>query len=267
MKYNDWQNEQLIKEAIAEYTSRMQAPVSQHKEQIWENIQQTLAAQKQLSKPIIFKNRLFLKTVAAAVILLSVLTVFVAQSTSGSALFWIKEMFIQSKDAATQISTTAGFNLPEGAPVFPTEIDESITFYVMEDTRLKTIEEAQEIANFEILQPKYLPEGYEFQYAFTAMGREEDYKSNDMTLLYQEEGTDSELTIRQSYYGLGYTDAYVYDHEDTQVEDILIAGHTGKVFLYKNQSSRLWLELPHMKVTIDSYLEKDEMIKIAESLL
>jgi outer membrane lipoprotein-sorting protein len=137
------------------------------------------------------------------------------------------------------------FKIPEGAEV--KTLEES-----MEEEKM-TIEEAQVNASFDILEPTYLPSGYEFDNVY--MG---DPKHNDtMIRLTYTNGEDFLDLDEDIELGIGRNLL-------ESAENVTINGQEGKLI---EEGRALYWTIGDIGLILHSgSLSKDEMIKIAESV-
>lgn len=149
------------------------------------------------------------------------------------------------------------FEIPDGTEVVTMDLDEQ--FKIPENLNL---EEARQQASFEILTPEYIPDGYVFNAATvqkfnnTALISE---SSETVTLSYQK-GTES-IEIMET----------VYENEpekDTSMlegEKISINGREAYLNEFGDLKILHW-KLGEVEIDLIGYLEKAEMLKIAESI-
>ncbi len=116
-----------------------------------------------------------------------------------------------------------------------------------------TIEEAQANASFDILEPTYLPIGYEFDNVNMA-----EPKHNDtMIRLTYTDGKDSFDLVEDIGLGIGRTLL-------ESAENVTINGQEGK--LLEGGRSLFWTIGDIGLIIFSGSLSEDEMIKIAESV-
>ncbi len=143
------------------------------------------------------------------------------------------------------------FEIPEGANVF--------------DLRRRpvkmTFEEAQDISEFEMLVPSYIPEGYEpdnvqFSNDSLVTGRKESF-----TLIYSSE--EHNIAISEYFYEEGKDSSSLPMKEG---EKVFVNG--AEANLYAMDGDNKWLEWKTEYVTIHirGPLDTEEIIKIAESM-
>lgn len=148
------------------------------------------------------------------------------------------------------------FEVPAGAEIKVIDLNN------LEVPEKMSIEEAREKASFEILVPEYIPEGYALNYTMidykTAI---EDQSHETVILNYQKE--DEFFHVTQTI------------HEDKPEEDVMLAQKAenisinGKEGKYINQFGEFKLlewNIGEFEMTLSGFLEKAEMLKIAESI-
>lgn len=148
------------------------------------------------------------------------------------------------------------FEVPAGAEIKVIDLNN------LEVPEKMSIEEAREKASFEILVPEYIPEGYALNYTMidykTAI---EDQSHETVILNYQKE--DEFFHVTQTIY------------EDKPEEDVMLAqtaenvSINGKEGKYINQFGEFKLlewNIGEFEMTLSGFLEKAEMLKIAESI-
>lgn len=148
------------------------------------------------------------------------------------------------------------FDIPEGAEVTTIDMNE---FALPEDI---TLEEAQEKADFEILLPSYVPEGYEFDHA--SLFDNSEFTSGSqvlqrVTLMYKND--DSNLHITEIFYESGFPGPTEFSGS----ESVDVNGSPGDfVEVYGNKMLR-W-DVDGIDLTITGSLDKDELLEIAGSM-
>jgi outer membrane lipoprotein-sorting protein len=148
------------------------------------------------------------------------------------------------------------FKVPEGATVKTMDME---SFEISEYTNL---EEAEESVGFEVLSPEYLPEGYEFDHA-TAYNTSEivpDGQAAETVILTYMKGAES-MVITETVYESQAPEAAIMD----SAEDIDINGRDGKYLAFGDMKILKW-EIGNIDLSLTASLEKDEMLRIAESI-
>lgn len=148
------------------------------------------------------------------------------------------------------------FEIPEGATV------KTVDMSSFEIPGEMTLEEARESAGFEILIPEYLPEGYEFNHA-TAYNNSEfvpDGQATETVILrYMKE--EESIAISEIICEGQAPEAAIMN----TAEDIVINGRNGKYLSLGDMNILEW-KIRDINLSLTSSLEKDEMLKIAESI-
>ncbi len=148
------------------------------------------------------------------------------------------------------------FEIPEGAEVSTINMNE---FALPEEM---TLEEAQEKADFEILLPSYIPEGYEFDHALLfdnsefASGKQVMQR---VTLLYT--NSDSRLHITEVFYESGFPGPT----EFSVSENVDVNGSPGD-FVEVYGTNMLRWDVDDIELMISASLDKDELVEIAGSM-
>jgi len=149
------------------------------------------------------------------------------------------------------------FEVPEGATVKTVDLD---LFELPEEM---TLEEARESAGFEILVPEYLPEGYAFNYSMVSNNSwiaPEGQAFETVSLTYENEEEDI-IYLSETVYESQAPNAAIMD----SAEDIDINGRDGKYLAFGDMKILSW-EIGDINFSLTSSLEKDEMLRIAESV-
>ncbi|AKB86116.1 outer membrane lipoprotein-sorting protein [Methanococcoides methylutens] len=148
------------------------------------------------------------------------------------------------------------FEIPEGAEVSTLDMNE---FVLPEEM---TLEEAQENADFDILIPAYVPEGYEFDHAlvFDNSGFATDNQvMQRVTLVYI--NADSNLFIEEVFYEPGSPG----QAEFRVSESVDVNGSPGKLAELFGDYLLQW-EVDDIDLTISGPLDSDEILEVAESM-
>ncbi len=136
------------------------------------------------------------------------------------------------------------FDVPKGAEVTERKIQMPKIF--------TSIEEAQEEAGFAILEPGYIPEGYEFERAIVM-----DIRDKKRVSLSYKKGIEM-LTLSESV-GERTTESR------EGAEKVDINGAEGE-FIKLGMNKFLRLNCGELELTISASLDKDELLKIARSI-
>ncbi|MDD4749480.1 MAG: outer membrane lipoprotein-sorting protein [Methanosarcinaceae archaeon] len=139
-----------------------------------------------------------------------------------------------------------------------------------------TLEEAKKLLDFEILTPKYLPEGYEFNYSIVSSSMDTPYSTfihsrfsvfagqpyEKMTLVYTK--GDNEIHIIESSSEKVYPETQGFE---TEGEYIQVNNMNGTIYpIFGGNMKALTLQNEEIEVTIISSLDKIELLNIAEAL-
>ncbi|WP_269848345.1 DUF4367 domain-containing protein [Methanosarcina horonobensis] len=126
-----------------------------------------------------------------------------------------------------------------------------------------TLEEARESAGFEILVPEYLPEGYAFNYSMVSNNSwiaPENQAFETVSLTYENEEGDI-ISLSETVYETETPEAPIMN----SAEEVSINGKEGKYLTLGDMKILNW-EIGNIELSLASSLEKDEMLRIAESL-
>jgi len=150
------------------------------------------------------------------------------------------------------------FEIPEGAKIKVIDLED---FEVPEEMSL---EEAREKASFEILIPEYVPKGYVLSYAIVDNSDEtapEGQSSETVTLNY-EKGDEFFLITQTIYESKPEEDIML----SKTAENVSINGKEGKYINQFGDLKVLVWNLGEFEMTLTGFLEKAEILKIAESI-
>lgn len=148
------------------------------------------------------------------------------------------------------------FEVPEGATVKTVDMDSLIPEEM-------TLEEARESARFEILVPEYLPEGYAFNYSMVSNNSliaPEGHACETVSLIYENEEEDI-ISLSETVYETEASDAAIMN----SAEDVSINEAEGKYVTLGDMKILSW-EIGDIDLSLTASLEKDEMLRIAESI-
>ncbi|MGB9929240.1 MAG: outer membrane lipoprotein-sorting protein [Methanosarcina sp.] len=126
-----------------------------------------------------------------------------------------------------------------------------------------SLEEARKRASFEILTPKYLPEGYKFNYSMIFNNSEfspEGQIFETVELIYTK--NEASISLAETIYKNQSSDAAAMEEGD----DIKINGINGKYVSMGKMKLLTW-KLGEVNLYLSSSLEKNEVLKIAESIV
>jgi outer membrane lipoprotein-sorting protein len=147
------------------------------------------------------------------------------------------------------------FEVPEGATVKAVDLD---SFEIPEQT---TLEEARESAGFEILVPEYLPEAYTFNHSTVSNNSwiaPEGQAFETVSLTYEHEDI---ISLSETVYEAESPEAPTMN----TAEDVSINGVEGKYLTFGDMKILSW-EIGNIDLSLTASLEKDELLKIAESI-
>lgn len=148
------------------------------------------------------------------------------------------------------------FKVPEGAEIKVIDLEN------IEVPEKMSLEEARKKASFEILIPEYIPKGYALNHTMIDYETALEGQSHETVILnYQRE--DEFFQITQTIYENKPEEDVMLSQA---AENISINGKEGK---YINQFGELKLldwNIGEFEMTLSGFLEKAEMLKIAESL-
>lgn len=148
------------------------------------------------------------------------------------------------------------FNIPDGAKITTMDLED---FKPPEELSL---EEAGEQASFEILTPEYLPEGYTFNHSTVYNNSEfvpDGQTAETVILTYIKE--EASIILAETLYEGQLPDNAVIDTG----EDIQVNGTEGKYLSLGEMKTLKW-KSGNIDLTLSASLEKNEMLKIAESV-
>ncbi|AKB30325.1 hypothetical protein MSSIT_3606 [Methanosarcina siciliae T4/M] len=152
------------------------------------------------------------------------------------------------------------FEVPEGATVKTVDLD---SFELPEEI---TLEEARETAGFEFLVPEYLPEGYAFNYSMVSkesLTVPEEQTLETVILRYENEKGDI-IFLSETVY-----EKEIPEDSEAAItnyaENVTINGIDGKYLAFGDLKILRW-EIGDIDLILTTALEKDEVLRIAESL-
>ncbi len=148
------------------------------------------------------------------------------------------------------------FEIPEGATVKTVDLDS------FELPGEMTLEKARESAGFEILVPEYLPEAYEFSHAMAYNTSEivpEGQAAETVILTYMK--GEARIIITETVSEAETSENAIMN----TAEDVSINGRDGKYLALGDMKILSW-EIGGIDLSLTASLEKDELLKIAESI-
>lgn len=160
------------------------------------------------------------------------------------------------------------FEVPEGAEVITVESAPVTLTGDLEKHGDVPLEEIKEHAGFEPLVPEYLPEGYAFSHSMSRNNGEaapdgQVYEIVTLTYINREE--EKALILTETV-----NEGELRESLPEDAEDITINGKEGKYFEEpgdpERKTKRLSWKIGDIELNILAYIEKDELLKIAESI-
>ncbi len=125
-----------------------------------------------------------------------------------------------------------------------------------------TLEEARKKATFKILIPAYLPPGFSLKEVTWEKIRNPSYR---VTLNYQ--GPQGGFLSISQQNLLGEMGAgYMYDSEDTLVEEVIIQGSPATLTISKNKLARIFWLNQNVSFELFGQISKNEILKVVKSL-
>ncbi len=251
-KYDD-QFERLIHESIQEDFNNI-PDLQNTKEKNWNEISKQLPQSHislSLRKPMIL---------IAGLLALFIMGTSLMDVPSTKALGWIKEFFVFKQD--TTLYMGSGSSPIEDSGKRPPSGEEFVVLEGASTTHTVTTAKAKELASFKVLVPTYLPDGYTEKEAVVDCYND---TCDDIRLIYENvEG--KELRIEQQHfqgsYGAGRSIGNVIDNQEVDVKGIKATLITTS---HENLKFVVWSN-NNTEYSIDAYLSKDEILKVAESL-
>ncbi|OED07228.1 outer membrane lipoprotein-sorting protein [Methanosarcina sp. A14] len=146
------------------------------------------------------------------------------------------------------------FEVPEGAKI--------VDLGEIKPPEKLSLEEARKEASFKILTPEYLPEGYEFNNSMVYNNSQfspENQSFETVEITYTKD--EAFISLAETVSTNQSSDSTIMDRG----EDIQINGIDGK-YLSMGKTKLLMWKLGEVNLSLCSSLEKDEMLKIAESI-
>jgi len=148
------------------------------------------------------------------------------------------------------------FKIPEGATVKTMDTEE------IELPEELSLEEAKGRVGFEILIPAYLPEGCTFSHAMAYNTSETapEGQAYEAVILTYVKGKES-ISITEAVYEDQAPESAIMD----SAEDISVNGKDGKYLVFGDMKILRW-KIGNVNLSLTASLEKDELLKIAESI-
>jgi outer membrane lipoprotein-sorting protein len=161
------------------------------------------------------------------------------------------------------------FEIPEGTEIITVESAPIVLTEDPEKPGEVPLEEIKEHAGFEPLVPEYLPEGYAFSHSMSrnngkAAPNGQVYETVTLTYVNREE--DEVMVLTEKVY-----EGELRESTLTKgAEDITINGKEGKYYEEPGDpergTKRLSWKIGDVELNFLAYIEKDELLKIAESI-
>ncbi|MFA9557816.1 DUF4367 domain-containing protein [Evansella sp. AB-rgal1] len=238
--------DEFLNKLIDLYNNPPSPPLS--KEEKWKEIQMKLNT----------KNRRSKKYFIVAGILLTIISFTFFAPKNASSFNWISNIYSQIQGTVTQITGSVGsLNSVDIKPPPSISIVEENKSTVKMD-----FVEAQQLTNFTIKHPDYLPKGFKLQDVTVEFNNGEisniiflDYFKDDVLMKIRQI-----YTPEQSGYSLGF------DNEDTEMVEVMINTDYGKLLMFKDGTHILIWYNNNNQLMIESKINRDEIIKIAESM-
>jgi hypothetical protein len=250
-------NDEFIKNLIDDEIKKISIP-NGVKDDIWHKIEKNTVQDKPS------KWRYSFAGFGAAVLLIAVLLSMPDGGTASYFMKWIQ----QSDGDTTQLMAGKRTHSPTDPDVPPPPPSDapSVEFKVKElnkrtlKAESKSLEEAQQMAKFDIRVPSFIPEGYHFAFANVFYY---DGEKSDRVVLRLDKG-DQSISIEQRYFendfgmGMGFGDAYM--------ETANINGNDAQVIIYRDKSVKImWLD-EKVFITIEGVGDKEQLLEMAKSL-
>ena len=237
----------LIKNALAETMEEIHVPPM---EDTWKHIEERIQERKK-------KLPLYKKSLAVAVLLLIGVVVGSGLNHEGYAnYFRTMNIFTSITDQA--ITVQMHNKMPDemkdkkGTP--PVEEEEKL-----EDVEM-SIEDVRDVANFQMQEPTYMPEGYPLEKVIlTSFGK----KTIQVKILYGKEDSGIEL-LQQPLYGQ-YAASININPKYGRVLEKRVNGLNYMILEFVNGEVKIHWDRNEVKFTLRGNLEREEMLKIAAS--
>ncbi|MDX8046408.1 DUF4367 domain-containing protein [Gracilibacillus sp. S3-1-1] len=243
------------KEMLKEDYLHVQVP-AEKKEDSWDSIVQELSNEPRKNRRA--SNKWML---VAAMLVFMVIGTILVQSNQTQAFNWIISMFETSNGNVTQINqsnTQESSTADDDVPDFTRIETESVQEYREE----MSFEEAQEVTEFHLSQPTYLPKNYVLDDIIVLY--EED-TAKQVEFHYIDE-SNNYISLQQIYQANDFADAKVIDNQDTEVETITLHGGEARMLIYEDDQIEMIWSTTHMNWVLEGTEDKQEMINIAEAI-
>jgi hypothetical protein len=147
------------------------------------------------------------------------------------------------------------FEIPEGAKVIEFDDLEDLLPVKM------TLDEVQDISEFEILVPSYVPVGYELDHLTYSDNSLVSNLKESVTFLYSND--EERILVSENFYE-GEKDANSFSIMESEI--VYVNGEEADLYSMYGGSLMLQWETDDAIISISGSLERDEIIKIAESM-
>lgn len=246
--------DQLIEETVHEQLGNTPpAPLPMHV--AWERLHEQLSPPGSNRKAAWRKRYIYAASLVSAFILL-----FVFSQEKGLAFARLTEMFQRIEGTVVHVFTRSGDAMKK------TDAPSSDEFSFVEGSEVVSeqlnLEEAQQVAAFQIKVPQTLPQG--FRLKNVTVLRKHSGKSEDIFLHF--EGNQRGFVINEKLAGEQFGSGTIVDQEDTQVEQTAVNGQKASILLFKNGVSKLIFVTQSYYYSIEGQLTKEELLLIAQSL-
>ena len=161
------------------------------------------------------------------------------------------------------------FEVPEGAEIITVESAPIVFTGDPESPGKVPVEDIKEHAGFEPLVPEYLPEGYAFSHSMsmnTGKAAPDGQVYETVSLTYINKKENNVMVLTEKVYEGDLSESSIMEG----VEDIIINGKEGKYFEEPGDpergTKRLSWKIGDVELNLLAYIEKDELLKIAESI-
>jgi outer membrane lipoprotein-sorting protein len=161
------------------------------------------------------------------------------------------------------------FEVPEGAEIITVESAPIVFTGDPKSPGKVPVEDIKEHAGFEPLVPEYLPEGYAFSHSMsmnTEKAAPDGQIYETVSLTYINKKENNVMVLTEKVYEGDLSESSIMEG----AEDIIINGKEGKYFEEPGDpergTKRLSWKIGDVELNLLAYIEKDELLKIAESI-
>lgn len=161
------------------------------------------------------------------------------------------------------------FEIPEGAEIMTVESASIVLTGDTESSGEVPVEKIKEYAGFELLLPEYLPEGYAFSHSMSrnneeAVSNGHVYETVILTYINKEE--EKVIILTEKVYEGKLKESTIMEG----AENITINGKEGRYFEEPGdpakETKHLSWKIGDVELSLTASLEKDELLKVAESI-